>query len=439
MRKFLLSLVAISTLFACNPLDHNNSSGGRDDRNGRTALSVTVGADNISANSVVLRGKANLGSTVATDLRVGFQYSLSPGILPSNSKSVSAENVDANYNYSTYVKGLTPATTYYYRSFVSQNGVETHGEVKSFKTDEYNVKVESVSLDKTEDTIYHIGNTLPLKASILPENASNKSVEWSSNNTKVAIVDNSGKVTAIGGGKATITVRTKDQGKTASCLITVLYTPYSAIAGEVVDLGLSVKWSSFNLGATKPEEYGDYFAWGETVPNPGGYTKESYKWFDRSKTEKRPTRYGGGTGSYNCFKENDYVDDAARAVLGGKWRIPTADEWMELRTNCTWTWTSVNGVGGRRITGPNGNSIFLPAAGMHYLSGNGTLEHYVGTSGYYWSSNVGHHEKTQSTSGYEIDYYWYAKAILFGNKNAGVKIPWSQYRYWGLSIRPVRD
>ena len=134
---------------------------------------------------------------------------------------------------------------------------------------------------------------------------------------------------------------------------------------EYVDLGLSVKWATCNVGATSPEEYGDYFAWGETSP------KEKY-------TEKNSLTYGiqmsdiSGNAQY----------DAARANWGGDWRMPTDEEMQELIDECTWTWTTQNGVKGHKVTGPNGNSIFLPAAG----SRDGSSLDDAGGSGYYWSS-----------------------------------------------------
>ena len=91
------------------------------------APAVTVGTDHISAVSVMLKGKANLGSTMSSDLKVGFQYSKSEGILPANSTTVDATEADANYNYSTVISGLDPGTTYYFRSFVRQNGLDTYG------------------------------------------------------------------------------------------------------------------------------------------------------------------------------------------------------------------------------------------------------------------------------------------------------------------------
>ena len=170
---------------------------------------------------------------------------------------------------------------------------------------------------------------------------------------------------------------------------------------EPVDLGLpsGLKWASFNLGASKSEEYGDYYAWGEIEPyyyslNPlswnegkeAGYAWPSYKWCMGSGTTL--TKYCSDSSyGYNGFMDNNIVldleDDAAFQTLGDNWRMPTIKEWAELKSSCSWDWTSINGVFGRKVTGPNGNSIFLPAAGII----SDTSRDYSGLIGMYWSSS----------------------------------------------------
>jgi hypothetical protein len=144
-----------------------------------------------------------------------------------------------------------------------------------------------------------------------------------------------------------------------------------------VDLGLSVKWATFNVGATSPEDYGDYFAWGETEPKET-YSWANYKWCDG--TVSKITKYNATDGK--AILEPD--DDAAQVYWGGKWRMPTVEEQTELREQCTWTWTSINGITGYVVTGPNGKSIFLPAAGNI----TNTDLSYAGVMGYQWSSSV---------------------------------------------------
>ena len=159
---------------------------------------------------------------------------------------------------------------------------------------------------------------------------------------------------------------------------------------EAVDLGLpsGVKWATCNVGASSPEEYGDYFAWGETEAKPD-YLWSTYRWCNGSETTLTKYNTKSNYGTVDNKTVLDLSDDAARANWGGSWRMPTDAEWTELRNNCTWTWTTQNGVNGYRVTskktGYTDKSIFLPAASER----SGTNLTGVGTYGYYWSSSMG--------------------------------------------------
>ena len=173
---------------------------------------------------------------------------------------------------------------------------------------------------------------------------------------------------------------------------------------EYVDLGLSVKWATCNVGATSPEDYGNYYAWGETT------TKSSYT-RDNSKTYYVKMGDIAGNSSY----------DAARANWGGNWRMPTKAEMQELIDKCNWTWTTQNGVKCYKVTSKtNGNSIFLPAAGYRF----GSSLYYAGSDGYYWSSTP--------YGNYGINAYY-----LFFNSS----VHFMDYgnRIYGQSVRPVLE
>ena len=187
---------------------------------------------------------------------------------------------------------------------------------------------------------------------------------------------------------------------------------------EWVDLGLSVKWATCNVGATKPEETGNYFAWGETE------AKETYDW-----STYKLTGDGGSTFTkYNTTDGKttlDLTDDAARVNWGGTWRMPTLDECEELVNNCTWTWTenyNNTRVAGRIVTSNiNGNSIFLPTTGYYHDN------NIIGSSkgGDYWSSSL----STSSQKG---------KDMFYDSESEEVKI--SDYeRYYGLAVRAVTE
>ena len=190
---------------------------------------------------------------------------------------------------------------------------------------------------------------------------------------------------------------------------------------EAVNLGLSVKWATCNLGATCPEEYGNYYAWGETEIKDS-YAMSTYKWYG-SLNPVTLTKYNTNS-SYGDVDNKtvlDAEDDVAQMKLGGNWRMPTDAEWTELRESCTWIWTTLNGVSGRLVTGPNDNSIFLPATGRR----SDDSFYSVGSKGYYWSSSIE-----------SVDPYC-ARYVAFDSD--GVYRENYRVRYTGLSIRPVSE
>jgi non-specific serine/threonine protein kinase len=183
-----------------------------------------------------------------------------------------------------------------------------------------------------------------------------------------------------------------------------------------IDLGLSVKWASCNLGAETPEAYGDYYAWGEVK------AKENYKWNGYKYYEpisKKITKYN--TSDKKTILEAS--DDAATIILGNEWRIPTTAEMEELVKKCTWKWfeDEKSGYCGYWVTGPNGNRIFLPAAGCM----NGNEPYATEFYGYYWTSEVVSFESKLAVHLFFDD----SKANASNVSN----------RYYGFCIRPVRQ
>ena len=181
-------------------------------------------------------------------------------------------------------------------------------------------------------------------------------------------------------------------------------------AGAVVDLGLSVYWCSCNVGAESPEEYGDYYAWGETKPK-SSYTEVNYSY------------YNNDTKVYTDIGENisgtEY--DAATVNLGSDWRMPTKAELQELLDKCTWEWTQINNVNGYKVTAENGNSIFIPASGR--------------------GINMGQQYKAGEKEGLGL---WSSNSYRDANANTldnGVSFnkPYidNDPKYWGIAIRPV--
>ena len=186
-----------------------------------------------------------------------------------------------------------------------------------------------------------------------------------------------------------------------------------------VDLGLpsGTLWATCNVGASAPEEYGDYFAWGETSPK-NEYSWNTYKWCNGS--ENTLTKYctDSSYGTVDNKTELEPEDDAAYVNWGPLWRMPSYDQQTELRTKCTWTWTTLNGVRGNLVTGPNGASLFLPATGYHWDSSFD----YSGNYGWYWSNTLG------SGSPYGA----WDQSFCSGT------VGWERgYRRNGMTVRPV--
>ena len=416
--------------------------------------------------------------------------------------------------------------------------------------------VTGVSLSETSLSLL-VGETYGLTATVVPSDVTDRSVTWTSSNSSVAAVNSTGQVTAKSQGTATITVKTVDGSKTATCTVTVIslqlpgvstsspsavsissatvggnvssdggasvtergvvWSTYSSptlsdnrkavgsgtgsfsttltglkastkyyvrayainsvgtaygssysftttadggtesvgnddydwgdIGGnsthEYVDLGLSVKWATCNIGASKPEEYGDYFAWGETEPyyepgfaredpqshwkssKSGGYYWSSYKYCNGSLRTLTKYCYDSSYG-YNGYTDSKTVldpeDDAAHVNWGGSWRMPTCAEQDELRTNCTWTWTTINGIKGYKVqsnkSGYTDRWIFLPAAGSRFCT---DLDD-VGSYGRYGSSL------------FYTGFPGYAFGLNFDSGSCSTDF---YSRFVGFSVRPV--
>lgn len=284
------------------------------------------------------------------------------------------------------------------------------------------ISVEQVSLNRSHMEIKTGMSSSTLVATVLPEQATEPGVVWTSSDESVAMISVDGVVLGISEGSTVITATTIDGGKTATC--TVVVKDYISLSiPEIVDLGLSVKWASFNLGATASDEYGDYFySWGETEPK-NNYSMATYKWCmgDFYTFTKYCTSSEYGYNGYTDTKTIlDPEDDAVHVNLGGNWRMPTDAEWTELREKCTWTSTSQNGVNGMLVTATNGNRIFLPASG--HRTGDSLV--HVGSSGLYWSSSL--------DAGYpNCAFYVYFESGSVGRSSSS--------RSNGWSIRPVWD
>lgn len=277
------------------------------------------------------------------------------------------------------------------------------------------VPVSSVELNKTSINMPE-GDTETLTATVKPDNATKKTVTWSSSNASIASVDQSGKVCALKEGSATISASAGVA--TATCVVTIVKKENT----NAVDLGLSVKWASSNIGASKPEDYGDYYAWGE-IEKKSLYYWSNYKWCDERSDRliKYNTKQSRGLVVDNKA-ELDESDDIAHLKLGGKWRMPSKKELEELRDNCVWTWIAQNGVNGYKVASKtNNNSIFLPAGG----SKDGDNFYHAEQGGSYWSSSLNSDEPM-----------WAWKMNI---SSMGFDVGKAGDRCLGYTIRPVTE
>ena len=301
------------------------------------------------------------------------------------------------------------------------------------------VNVNSVSLNKNELSLDK-GATETLVATVLPSDASNKSITWSSSDDNVATVDSNGLVTAVGniGDNANITVTTVDGGHTAQCAFNII-DPYNG--HDYVEIG-GLKWATMNIGATAVTDTGLYFQWGDaqgyTAAQVGsGSGKKYFGWADY--------KYGNGTadpGATGMTKYNstdgkkvlDASDDAAQAAWGGSWRMPTTAEFVALGAAIDYIdadgntitgkdkRTTLSGVTGLYVADKTDRSkrLFFPAAGY---CNNGSV-YDVGSHGYYWSSSV-------DSSGVQYPYSLYFSSSRENWQRDGYG------RYNGFAVRGV--
>ena len=235
-------------------------------------------------------------------------------------------------------------------------------------------------------------------------------------------------------------------GMSSGNVYTITSVSKLQLVAEAVDLNLpsGVKWATCNLGAASPADYGDYFAWGEITGGKTNFSWSTYKWMTEGKSDwiyitkytfadnytggiwyDASSAFVGDNGDgveHRDLASYGYEDDAAYAALGEKFRMPTDAEWTELREKCTWTWKTTGdgfAANGCLVTGPNGKTIFLPAAGVRE-----DIPYYTDSKGWYWSSSLSDFNSS------------YARAISFDS--GGEKREYA-FRYYGFTVRPVCD
>ena len=333
---------------------------------------------------------------------------------PTTSDSFSTDGIGLG-EYISIINGLAINTTYYVRAYATNAAGTAYGEEFSFITLCDLPTVITTAITNVEITTAKGGGNVTADGGA---EVTARGLCWATHLEPT--IEDSFLVEGAGLGEFTCDITglnentryyvrayaTNSVGTAYGNVTTLKTTDDGTIAGiEYVDLGLSVKWAPFNIGATSPTECGDYFAWGEIE------TKTEY-------TEANSLTHGiymddiGGNPQY----------DAARAIWGSTWRLPSREEIEEIVAECTWEWTSVDGMNGCKITGPNGNHIFVPAAGCYI----GAELKMLGQNGMYHS--------------YKMcgDYVNFSYGFHFGEGADNYQLDWL-YRAYGRSIRPVTE
>ena len=375
----------------------------------------TNSASNITATSAKLSGNVTFNGGATVTAR-GFMYGTD-----ANNLSQSIQSGSGTGSYTKTLSGLSASTTYYYKAYATNSEGTAYGEVMSFTTEDASLPTVvtndatnvtptggilngNVTSDGgatvTERGFIYIGSSFG--GNLFESLVGSASLEFLNNCSTVQCGSGTGSFSAnITDYADGTTIYYKAYATNSVGTAYGEVTSTAELNGhEFVDLGLpsGLFWATCNVGASTPEGYGDYYAWGETSPK-SSYSSSNYTY------SSQPTTLPSNK-------------DAATANWGNGWRMPTRGEFNELINNCTITWTTRNGVNGWLFTSNiNGNSIFLPAAGV---CNPGLF--YAGSRGYYWSSSLNGQNNR------------YAYSLAFDSDNCGVS---SYERYKGLTVRPV--
>ncbi len=373
---------------------------------------TTTDVTDITQNTAVSGGNVTDDGGAAVTAR-GVCWSKDPNPTIDNSF---ISNGNGTGSFTIEISGLTSATTYYVRAYATNSEGTSYGEQKTFTT------LQNIELPTVTTTIVtNVTSTTATSGGNVTDDGGAtviaRGVCWSTS-PDPTIDDNK---TSDGNGTGAFTSQLTNLTHSTTYYIRAYATNsegtsygeqkyFSTLSDgminghQYVDLGLSsgLKWATCNVGADSPEDYGNYYAWGETE------TKAEY-------TEDNSVTYGQ---QLNDISGNAQYD-AAAANWGGSWRMPTRDEIKELMYNCSWTPETQNGVDGFKVTGNNGNYIFIPASG--YRDGSSS---YIYGECYYWSSTPHQYSNDYSYILYS-DYEYQSEDM--------------NYRYRGLTIRPVSN
>ena len=403
-----------------------------------SSMIQTLDASGVNPKEATLNAMLDLTDCKHSSINYGFELTPEGG----QAKTLTANNI-ADKAFSYRDETLSRNTGYSYVAYVKLDGILYKAEPKTFTT----TSIQAFVTAEASKIQYHSA-TISGSLSVQSEGSFSKSAVLyygSSESTLDGLKSNGTRKTLTLGADGSYTAALSSLSYSTSYNYIVVakvddvefassignFTTPAPPEPSLVDLGLSVKWASFNLGASKPSEYGGYYQWAGTkdVSDTGIYLDwDNCPYHTGSNYSSGWTKYNTQS-SYGIVDNKtvlEPMDDAATVALGGKWRIPTDTEWSELRntSNCSWTWTTIDGVIGYKVQskkpGYTDNWIFLPAAGRR----NDDNLNFAGSDGSYWSSSL-HTDDTDSAYGMGF-YSSYVRRYY-------------RYRYYGRSIRPVSE
>ena len=387
---------------------------------------TTNNVTNITTNSAVCGGNVtDDGNGTVTARGICWSETHNPTI--NNIYSEETNNGTGTGSFTSQLTNLKDNTTYYVRAYATNEKGTNYGEEKSFKTVE--VTLPTVT---TKDVTNITTNSAICGGNVTDDGngtVTARGICWSTSQNPTTD-DNK---TENGSGTGTYTSNLTNLTENTTYYVRAYATNEKGTSyGEErsfktksstgiinghdwVDLGLpsGLKWATCNVGADSPEDYGNYYAWGETTTK-AEYTSGNSLTYGLSISELQSQ--GIIDGDYNLTPSHD----AATANWGGTWRLPTKAEMEELKNNCTWELTVQGGKNLYKVTGPNGNNIFLPAAGYRYWS----LLNYAGEYGFYWSSTP---YESNSGSAYYLSFDSSSQSVNWLSRDDG------------LSVRPVAE
>lgn len=380
------------------------------DRNSRV---ITGFATDISCCQAVLAGQLDYPKEIPDDLSFGILYSSTPDVSIDTATKLEAQSCGTDGNFAVTTEWLEPDTQYYFRSYMLLGKKIVYAGLNNFKTLPVSTMIrlqDATAIDEHKAT---------LNAELDLTNCKYRTFEYGFRLFPQLSVEHLYSVDNLSNGAFSCEAGSLISGQMYYVLAWVSLDGrlYASDRGtfvthlenkpEAVDMGLSVKWASFNVGAEKPEELGDNYAWGELSVKP------KYEWDTYIFYGKTPGASVFDITNKYCREDQktvlENIDDVASVKLGGSWRMPTVDEWDELlnKDNCSWTWTTQNDANGYLVSSnTTGNTIFLRG------------------DRHYWSS-------TCHPSNYQSAY-----ALKINQSQRSLRV---FYRYYGYAVRPVCD